>query len=198
MTTHLLEARRRLADTRAVPRNPIASPSTVAAAREGDEAATGRLALEVFRRVLAFFRYAGLRSDEAEDLAADTMEAVVAGLADLRAAESFDAWVWAIARKKLQGFLRTERRPRAVEPSPPHPSGPAELTILGEEHHDIRAALARLSARDRELLWLREVEGLSYAEIGSRLGAATGAVRVACLRARRRLERAYRGRRGGP
>ena len=48
-----------------------------------------------------------------------------------------------------------------------------------------------ITMKDRELLWLREVEGLSYEEIGGRLSAAAGTVRVACHRARKRLERAY-------
>ncbi len=53
-------------------------------------------------------------------------------------------------------------------------------------------ALDHLSDRDRQLLWLREVEGLSYDEIGGRLRATAGTVRVACHRARKRLEEAYR------
>ncbi len=174
-----------------ISRAPIVAPLTIQAARGGDPAAVGRMATAVYRRLLAFYRYSGLRPDEAEDLAADAMEAVITKLQDLRRPESFDSWVWAIGRTKLRGFLRTERRPRAVEPMPVVAPDPAEVTVLNEEHADIRAALARLSDRDKELLWLREVEGLSYGEIGSRLGAASGAVRVACMRARRRLQRAY-------
>jgi RNA polymerase sigma factor (sigma-70 family) len=51
--------------------------------------------------------------------------------------------------------------------------------------------MSQLSTRDRQLLWLREVEGLSYDDIGSRLGATVGTVRVACHRARQRLEEVY-------
>ena len=61
----------------------------------------------------------------------------------------------------------------------------------GDEHRRIRLALENLSPKDRELLWLREVEGLEYDDIARRLGATAGTVRVACHRARRRLEAAY-------
>jgi RNA polymerase sigma factor (sigma-70 family) len=73
----------------------------------------------------------------------------------------------------------------------PEAPGPAEQVIVEEEHAQIRSALTSLSTRDRELLWLSEVEGLTYAEVGGRIGAATGTTRVACHRARRRLEEAY-------
>ncbi len=172
-------------------RHPLVPTEVVRDARRGDHAAVGRLGTEVFRRVLAFYRYAGLADAQAEDLAAEALETVIARLSRLRDATAFDSWVWAIARTKLRGWIRTHRRPIRVQPMSAVPPGPAEQAILGEEHAAIRAALLRLGPRDRELLWLREVEGLTYAEIGGRLGAAVGTVRVACLRARRRLERAF-------
>jgi len=176
---------------RARSRVPIVDESTVAEARAGDPDATGRLATAVFRRLLAFYRYSGLSIDEAEDLAADAMETVVSRLGELRKPNSFEAWVWAIGRTKLRGFLRKERRPPAHEPMTPAADGPADRLIAQEEHAAIRSALTSLSPRDKELLWLREVEELSFREIASRVGASSGTVRVACMRARRRLQRAY-------
>ncbi len=63
--------------------------------------------------------------------------------------------------------------------------------MSSHEHDLIRQAMASLSLKDREILWLREVEGLEYEEIGTRLGATVGTVRVACHRARKRLEEAF-------
>lgn len=176
---------------------PVASPPDVAAARAGDADAAGRVATAVFRRTLAFFRFSGAPPATAEDLAADTAEAVIGRLGDLRDPGAFDAWVWAIARTRLRAWIRKTRRPAALEPATVPDDGPEELAVLEEEHAALRRALRRLAPRDRELLWLREVEELSYAEIGGRLGASSGAVRVACMRARRRLERTYRETRGG-
>ncbi len=162
----------------------------MAAARKGDPDSFGKLYTVAAPRVVAFFRYSGLTGDEAEDLTADVMETVIRRLSGLRDPKAFEGWLWAIARNRLAGHRRKQRR-TPVEAVPPGGMEPPEHVALAEEHRVIREALERLPERDRQLLWLREVEGLSHAEIGGRLGAATGAVRVALHRARRRLEAAY-------
>ena len=55
----------------------------------------------------------------------------------------------------------------------------------------VRAALARLSEKDREALLLK-AEGFGYGEIGAALGLAPGAVGTTLARARRRLVEGYR------
>ena len=62
--------------------------------------------------------------------------------------------------------------------------------MLLYEHAEIREAFASLRPRDRELLWLREVVGLGYADIAGRFSLREGAVRIAVMRARQRLEEA--------
>ena len=168
----------------------LATTSVVVAARDGDQEALGRICATVYPRLLAFYRYAGAGGD-AQDLAADAIEGVIAGLGSLRSVDAFDAWTWSIARLKLRGWIRAKGKRRPAEPLSPASAGPDELAVIGEEHRLVREALMTLSDRDRTVLWLREVEGLSYGEIGGRIGAATGATRVACHRARRRLEQAY-------
>jgi RNA polymerase sigma-70 factor (ECF subfamily) len=55
----------------------------------------------------------------------------------------------------------------------------------------VRAALARLSDKDREALLLK-AEGFGYGEIAAALGLAPGAVGTTLARARRRLVEGYR------
>ena len=128
-----------------------------------------------------------------DDLAAQVCEAVVKGIPKLREVGAFEGWFWSIARTTLRGWIRRHRRDPRPPPQPAAPRQPEEFVLEAEEHSDIRAALDLLSMRDRQLLWLREVEDLSYDDIGGRLGSAAGAVRVACHRARTRLEAAYDG-----
>jgi RNA polymerase sigma-70 factor (ECF subfamily) len=109
----------------------------------------------------------------------------------LRDPAAFEGWFWAIARNRMRTALRRYRYGHVPQDAFVSPSTPEEKTILKEEHAHIRAAMASLSPRDRELLWMREVEGLEYEEIGSRIGAAAGAVRVSVHRARKRLEAAF-------
>jgi RNA polymerase sigma-70 factor (ECF subfamily) len=163
----------------------------VVAARDGNQDSLGRLCTLINPRLIGFYRYSGLTSDESEDVAADVVEDVITRLATLRKPKAFDAWMWSIGRNRLKGWIRVNRRPDRYEPATPAASGPEEQAIDADDHSRIRGALTMLSVKDRELLWLREVEGLSYEEIGGRLSAATGTIRVACHRARKKLEQAY-------
>jgi RNA polymerase sigma-70 factor (ECF subfamily) len=54
----------------------------------------------------------------------------------------------------------------------------------------VREALAKLSEGDRQLLWLREVEGLSSREIAARLGCPVGSVDPRLTRARKAFAQA--------
>jgi RNA polymerase sigma-70 factor (ECF subfamily) len=66
-------------------------------------------------------------------------------------------------------------------------SGPSTGIRRAERQAQLRAALDRLSERDREVLVLRHLEQLSTRETASVLGIAEGAVKVRLLRALQRL-----------
>lgn len=52
---------------------------------------------------------------------------------------------------------------------------------------DVGRAMARLSARERELLWLAYAEGATHREIADVLGLKSGSIKLLLFRARRRL-----------
>jgi RNA polymerase sigma-70 factor (ECF subfamily) len=164
--------------------------SAVQAAVSGDRHALHGILTDGYPRMVGFFVGIGLNRHEAEDLAAESSLEVVISIARLRSPQAFEAWFWAIARNRLRTTFRKRRVPRPVD-AEVSPATPEETAIISEEHARIRSAMSQLSTRDRQLLWLREVEGLSYDDIGSRLGATVGTVRVACHRARQRLEEVY-------
>jgi RNA polymerase sigma-70 factor (ECF subfamily) len=163
----------------------------VAAARSGDHAAIGAIGADAFRRIISFYRYTGVRSAQAEDLAADSVEQIVASLPTLKKVGSYDAWMWTIARNRLRSYWRIQQRGQPTEPVTPAPAGPDELAVIKEEHAEIMNALKTLSLRDRELLWLRAVLGLDYRTIATRVESNPASVRVACHRAKARLQNAY-------
>ncbi len=51
---------------------------------------------------------------------------------------------------------------------------------------DVRSAMRSLKPRERELLWLAYVEGMSHAEIAKATGLSTMSIRLLLFRARRR------------
>ncbi len=178
--------------TQGIPKNPWPPDSdTIERCRAGERDSIALVIRSGFPRLIAFFIGAGVPPSDADDLAADTCEGLVKNISKLREVGAFEAWFWAIARAKLRTWIRKRRRPGRFEPVNAPGNTPAERIVENEEHAEIRLAMEQLSAKDRELLWLREVEGLSYEEIGGRLRSAAGTVRVACHRARKRLEVAY-------
>lgn len=170
---------------------------TVRAAMDGDRAAFSAILSEGHPRLIAFLIGVGLRRTDADEVAAETAESVVKSLGRLRAPEAFEAWFWSIARNRLRSFYRRRSR-REPTDALVSPSTPEELWVVRDEHLRILAALHQLSPRDRELIWLRVVEGLEYEEISGRFGSSEGTVRVAIHRAKKRLEEIYRQDEGRP
>ncbi len=169
------------------------SPEVIKRAQDGDRRALESILRAGHPRLVAFFVGSGPQRADAEDLAAHTLEAVVTSIHKLKNPAAFEGWFWQIARFSFRGWIRRTRRPTRFErhyPATPSPEDPLELS---EEHAQIRNALNHLSDKDRQLVWLRDVEELSYEDIGGRLGSAVGTVRVAYHRARKKLQEAYDG-----
>lgn len=167
------------------------SEADVVAAQHGDTSAMTRVLSAGHPRIVAFYHGVGLPHDLVAETTSETLEALVRGFPKLRDPAAFEHWFWAIARNRMRTALRRYRSARTPSDALVSPSTPEETAILHEEHSHIRAALATLSMRDRQLLWLRDVEGLEYEQIGARLGVTIGTVRVSIHRARRRLEAAF-------
>ena len=62
-----------------------------------------------------------------------------------------------------------------------------ELIDLASYRSELEAALLRLTAKERDALQLRVVEGRPFAEVASELGCSEGAARVRVHRALGRL-----------
>jgi RNA polymerase sigma-70 factor (ECF subfamily) len=118
-------------------------------------------------------------------------------------------WLFRIARNACVDELRrrqlvrwepldgTRARDAAEAPTSPanllsSDTNDPEREVLRIERADlVRRALKRLPARYRTCLLLREAEGLSCEEIGTRLSLSSGAVRTTLCRARQRLKAEY-------
>ncbi len=185
-------------ETTATPESWLTSESWPPPLAEVERACLGNpdAAEQIYRamqpRLQAFLQYQGFDEATRQDLASEVSELVLTKIETLRKPVTFEAWFWTITRNRVHAWLRRKQRDsRNLERPPPDPTPPDEVYVTAEEHAAIRDALARLSDSDRHLLWLREVEGLSYRDISGRLNIAAGAVRVRSHRARQRLEAAF-------
>jgi RNA polymerase sigma-70 factor (ECF subfamily) len=110
------------------------------------------------------------------------------------------AWLLTIVRNTCYTWLQQNRRPavpldeNVPEPQSADPS-PEALMEESIDRESLHRALEELPPEFREAIVLRELEGLSYKEIGAIMGVPLGTVMSRLARARGRLERALGSRR---
>jgi RNA polymerase sigma-70 factor (ECF subfamily) len=159
-----------LASVRRAP-PPSLEAHLVAAARDGDRTAFGRL-YDRYAPMVHGLLLARVPRADVDDLVQDAFLQAMRRLGSLRNLEAFGPWLAAIARNRARDHWR--RGGNAVElpddlPGAPHPEGEA-LTVL--------AVVRRLPEAYRETLVLRLVEGMTGPEIAERTGLTPGSVRV--------------------
>ncbi len=121
------------------------------------------------------------RADVADDLAQDVFVRAVRGLDEYVATGRDRAWLFRIARNLWLDWRRANGR---------HPEGTGvvedDRRVAGAQDVslELRDALSRVDALDRELFVLREVSGLSYEEIADACGLTVPAVRSRLFRVR--------------
>lgn len=173
----------------------------VTIARTGDEAAFGRLYLELRQKVRnTAYRLIG-DEHEAEDTAQDAFLAAYVCLPNLTDASSFEAWLMRITRNRAIDRRRRMLKCRpserahddAADDSPELPrvvrrSGVAEPSA--ESVASLRNTLSDMPSSMRDVLRQRYLRGLSCEEIARRDGVTVMAVKTRLFRARRRLRAA--------
>ncbi len=155
--------------------------------RELMEARFSRLFQDHEREIL---RYALRRSDSPEDAAdvvAETFLVAWRRLEDVPLEGEARLWLYATARRVLANRRRgIERGTRLAERLREELRRQIPLQ-LPTERHGVIEALAQLRDRDRELLMLIGMEGLSPAQAAKVLGISSMTARTRLHRARRRL-----------
>lgn len=165
----------------------------VAQARRGDASAFEELVrayeAPVYRLAL---RMCGGRAEDAQEVAQEAFLAAWRGLPRFRGQCRFSSWLYKLTANAAVDRLRREkRRPAAVpledagEPADPHT--PQEELERRELQRAVQQALDRLTPEHREVLLLRQMQGLSYQEIGAALGLEEGTVKSRLSRAKRQL-----------
>ncbi len=170
----------------------------VEAARGGDPAARSAFVTAHFDQV---WRYAHALTHDpvaAEDVAQDTFLAALTAAAGPTGSDAVP-WLLTIARNR---WARMHRR-RSGEPAAHEPLGDLGVAagwgldseraaIAAQDRDRVQAALATLAPEDREVLWLRDGNGLDGPAAAALLGVTLDAMKSRLHRARLRLMQALR------
>ncbi len=193
-----------LASPATAPRTADDDATLITRLRGGDDAAFAALYRRYNRRIAAYIY--GMVKDygRAEDITQDVFVSALRRMRETDREIVFKPWVYEIAKNACIDQFRRSRRTEEV-------SYDADETLASSDHSrlvsaapspdaavdqklaldDLRGAFGGLSQVHHEILVMREFEGLSYAEIGQRLGMTRPSVESTLFRARRRLAEEY-------
>lgn len=134
--------------------------------------------------------------EDAKDVLQDTLIAMARGVRDFRGASSISTWLYTIARsfcikkRRRSTFAPQEERSLDTDvdagaaPLADPAKGPEELLAGKQVEQALEDAIAALEPMYREVLVLRDVEGLTAPEVAEVLGVSVQAVKSRLHRAR--------------
>ncbi|MDZ7641860.1 MAG: sigma-70 family RNA polymerase sigma factor [Desulfurivibrio sp.] len=136
--------------------------------------------------------------EEAKDLTQDIFITAHRNLGSLREEHKFAAWLYQLALNHCRNrYKRLQRRGFFRSSSLDDPDSPLQLTSgetpegeLDRQDRDnlVRRGIAQLAAAEKEIILLRDIEGLSYDEISNILEIPLGTVKSKLNRARLALK----------
>lgn len=131
------------------------------------------------------------KRSEAEDLVQETYVRALGAMGRLRPDSNLKGWLFTIMRNIWFNQIRQQRTAKLVaidgEDIAATGEDPYEFFVSRTEHEQVRAAIQQLPLDFREVILLREFEGLSYREIAVILDCPAGTVMSRLARARARL-----------
>jgi len=175
--------------------SPPSEASLVQSARRGDRAALSQLLERHQQRVFGFGMKMCGDVEDAKEVAQETLLTMARAMRDFRGEASISTWLYTVARSFcIKKRRRTKGAPAQHEPLD-RASGEAaadrdaistpEQTLLGRELREaVTAALDRLDPDWREVIVLRDIEGLAAAEVAQVTGLSVAAVKSRLHRAR--------------
>jgi RNA polymerase sigma factor (sigma-70 family) len=179
----------------------IDDQSLVASIRAGDDHAFEQLYHRYQRRIGAYIYGMVHDHGRAEDITQDVFMSALRRLRATEAPIAFKPWLYEIAKNACIDAFRRSRRAEEISydaddgterlhlvSNGPTPDAAVD-TRMSLDH--LRGAFGGLSEAHHQILVMRELEGLSYREIGERLGMSRPSVESTLFRARRRLSEEY-------
>ncbi|HEX8354564.1 MAG TPA: sigma-70 family RNA polymerase sigma factor [Pyrinomonadaceae bacterium] len=191
---------------------PTAEEQFIERLRGGEAAAFNRMVEERHGDVYALLHRLTEDPEEARDLTQETFLQAFRHLANFRGDADLRTWLYRIAVNQARNrwrWWKRRRRDRTVSlDAPAHGDSDAPLSagLEGERDADpeqqalarereraLHAALKSLARPYREVVVLRDIEGLSYEEVADALDLNVGTVKSRLSRGRNELRRRLEG-----
>jgi RNA polymerase sigma-70 factor (ECF subfamily) len=165
----------------------------------GDEEAFEEIVNRYSDRLLNFAYRFVLDKEEAEDIVQDTFLKVYQNRHAYREIAKFSTWIYTITGNLAKTVLRKRRNrgvlffsrigPEDKTTEFPSRDRQPESQVEGQfTERTIQKAIAKLPEHFRTVIILRDIQGLSYEEIGNIINAPLGTVKSRINRARLRLQ----------
>lgn len=172
-------------------------------ASQGDDAAFNQVVQTYRKRILGTIARLIGRPEDVEDVGQEVFLRLYYSLGQLRTPEMFEPWLYRLTVNAAYDYLRKRKRR--------HESRMADLSelqvlhadaVAGTERQDeeqrrkrvrelVDTLLAGVSEKDRVLLTLKEIEGLSLKELEKVYGLNENALKVRLFRARQKVMKVY-------
>lgn len=163
----------------------------VTRAQRGDACAVERLLRISYPKLLRLARSLVRCDDVARDIVQETMLALSLNLAALENPRAFDIWANQILRRRCFSHFRRRKKERLVNVDV---EGSVLIHLVADRDEsdavacaELMEAVELLGGKNREVVSLHYVLGLSIKEIAGRVGASAGAVKLRLHRARAEL-----------
>ena len=166
----------------------------------GDDNAFETLVLEYEKNVYNIALRMTGNSEDAADMTQEAFIKAYNSLQSFRGDSKFSVWLYRIVSNVCLDFLRSKNRRPTVSLSVEDDDGEdTQLDVADESQspellldrkltrESVRRGLDSLPPDYRQILLLREIQGLSYDEIAQALGLEVGTVKSRIFRARKRL-----------
>lgn len=173
----------------------ISDQELIIRCREGDVEAFGWLYGRHERTVYRFIYHMLGDPDEADDIKQDTFVKAYRSLPQFRGDCSLLTWLLKVAANLCRDRIKSRSRRGEVSLAPEIEAELRDSTELGMdpaiqiERKDLFATayrvLAALPETQRELIVLRDIDGLSYQQISEVIGCSVASVKLRLFRARR-------------
>jgi RNA polymerase sigma-70 factor, ECF subfamily len=160
-------------------------PSLIRRAQSGDREAVGFLYDSHVRQIYQFIWFKTRHRETAEDITTTVFMAMVAKLASYREDKGeFIGWLFGIARRAVADHYRNLRPTQSIEDvwdmdSQSTINDDVDNKLVSEE---LKQAMQKLTALQRDVIVMRIWQELTYAEIATALGKSEGSCKMAYAR----------------